>query len=51
MICTEVAKMYEFVKKVIAPVGAAAILAALRRMREGQEEIFPGKPGSGRCAV
>ena len=29
MICTEVAEMYEFVKKVIAPVGAAAILAAL----------------------
>lgn len=29
MTCTEVAKMYEFVKKVIAPVGAAAILAAL----------------------
>ena len=29
MICTEVAKMYELVKKVIAPVGAAAILAAL----------------------
>ena len=29
MICTEVAEMYEFVRKVIAPVGAAAILAAL----------------------
>lgn len=29
MICTEVAEMYEFVKKVIAPVGAAVILAAL----------------------
>ena len=29
MICTEVAKMYEFVKKVIIPVGAASILAAL----------------------
>ena len=29
MICTEVAKMYEFVRKVVVPVGAAAILAAL----------------------
>ena len=29
MICTEVAEMYEFAKKVIAPVGAAVILAAL----------------------
>ena len=29
MICMEVAKMYEMVKKVIAPAGAAAILAAL----------------------
>ena len=29
MICTEVAEMYEFFRKVIAPVGAAAILAAL----------------------
>ncbi len=29
MICTEVAKMYEFVKKVIVPVGAAVFLSAL----------------------
>lgn len=29
MICTEAVKMYEFVKKVIAPVGAAAVFAAL----------------------
>lgn len=28
MICMEVAKMYEMVKKVIAPAGAAAILAS-----------------------
>lgn len=29
MTCMEVAKMYEFIKKVIVPVGTAAILAAL----------------------
>ena len=29
MICTEVAKMYEFVKKVIVPVGMAVFLSAL----------------------
>ena len=33
------------------PAVSQALMAALRRMREGQEEIFPGKPGSGRCAV
>lgn len=33
------------------PAVSQALMAALRRMREGQEEIFPGKAGSGRCAV
>ena len=33
------------------PAVSQALMAALRRMREGQEEVFHGKPGSGRCAV
>ena len=34
------------------PAVSQALMAALRRMREGQEEIFSGKEvSSGRCAV
>ena len=34
------------------PAVSQALMAALRRMREGQEEIFSGKEvRSGRCAV
>lgn len=34
------------------PAVSQALMGALRRMREGQEEIFPGKEASsGRCAV
>ena len=33
------------------PAVSQTLMAALRRMREGQEEISSGKAGSGRCAV